>query len=284
MSGCSRASVPNEPDQALLHVSRELAANRPQAAFEALPPSYQADVNALVSEAAVKMDEEVWNGVLGVLRRVANVLETKRDLILQTDALAEHPEKDNIAANWNDGVGLIKALLNSDFANLAKLRKADVGAMLAGGGSEIMRRARAVKTTNPDMDEAREAFEKLAALRVQVVSRDGDTATLKIEAPGEDAAEEEFKRIEGRWVPAEMAEGFKEAIAEARENLGNMDFASEEGRTAKAALMTQVGMVNAMLTQIEAAKTKEEIQGAMSGIMMALMGAMMQQGGGGSGF
>jgi hypothetical protein len=54
-------------------------------AYDFLPPSYQTDVEALLKTFADKMDADLWSDAFSLLNKVANLLQTKKDLILKLD-------------------------------------------------------------------------------------------------------------------------------------------------------------------------------------------------------
>lgn len=124
-----------------------------------------------------------------------------------------------------------------------------------------------------------ENLKKMKSIKASVESQDGDTATVKIEADGDESPEiVDFVRVEGKWIPKEMADGFALKITEARANIAKMDFTSEEGKATKTKIMQQISMVKTMISQAEAAKTSEELEGVIMGVMM---GAMSMGGGAG---
>jgi len=50
-----------------------------------------------------------------------------------------------------------------------------------------------------------------------MVSRDGDQATLRMTAPDEEPEDVQLTRVEGRWVPSEMAADWDVKVAAAKE-------------------------------------------------------------------
>ena len=61
-------------------------------------------------------------------------------------------------------------------------------------------------------------------------------------------------KVEGRWVPTEMAMGWSKGIEKARKGLEKM--ASDKSSTMQAKM--GLGMANAVLDQMENANTQEE--------------------------
>ncbi len=276
MVGCggNQSAVASGPDDAILQVRDSIVENKPEAAFEMLPPSYQADINSVVADAAKRMDEEIWNQGVGILQQVTRILESKRDLILSTEAMSSVPNPEDLKKNWKQGVSVLQAIVRSDFTNLERLQQGDVGKLLSESGAKIMASATDLMASSEQAAEAEAELDKIRNMTATVVSQEGDTAVVKVDTEGEEPEELEMVRVEGRWIPKDMADGFKEGIAEMRENLAGLDFSSEEGQQQKTMILAQMGGIKSMLDQLENAKTKEELEGIFGGLMMGIMGAM----------
>jgi len=275
MTGCGgSSSALDTPDGAMRNIQQAVQDSKPEQIFTALPASYQADLDTLVADAAKRMDTELWNEGVGLVKRVVRLLETKRDLLLASPMLANVPNKADIEKNWDTGVAFAQALVSSDFLKIERLRQGNIKGLLAGDGAALMAKMTTLVENSESSAEAGEALSTLKAATVALVSQDGDRAVIRVEAPGEEPETLEMVKIEGVWIPQEMADGFKEGIAEARKNLAQMDFTSEEGKQKKAMAMQQMAAVKPMLDQLEAAKTQQDLQVVFGGIMMMMMGGM----------
>lgn len=276
VAGCSRkASVPNTPDAAALRLTQSVANDRPEDAFYALPASYQADINAVVGEAAKRMDAELWNGVANVLRRIVRILDTKGDLILETQYLAQSGEKELLRKNWDRFVKTMTILLESDFADIEALRGGDVGKMLADSGGRIMVELKALEGVEDDVAEALDTAKRMGSAIAVLVSQDGETAVVRITIEGEEPEEMVMTRVEGCWIPKEFADGFAQGIADMRNSIQSIDFTSEQGKQMKSTILTQVATIDTLLAQAEAAESVGQMNGVINGIVMGVMGAVM---------
>jgi len=283
ITGCSGSVVKQDtPDGAIRKMQESVIKNRPEELFKAMPASYRADINALVTDAAKRMDTQLWNESTGLLKQVVGLLKSKRDLLLASPMMANVPNKADVAKNWDSGVSLLQVLLNSEFTNIERLRQGNVEGLLTKDGSAIMAQMTSLMEKSESSAEAKEQLAKLKAMRVSVVSTSGDTAVVKVEVPDETPENITMVKVEGVWIPKDMADGFKQGIAEARVNLAKLDFTSEEGKQKKTMALMQMGAIKPMLTQLETAKTQEDIQAVFGGLMMMMMGTMNQGGGGSS--
>jgi hypothetical protein len=271
--GCSggKPEAANSPEQAILQARKGLVDNKPAAIFAILPPTYQADINGLVADAATRMDAEVWNKGVGLIKKATGILNAKRDLILSANMMQSLPNPGDLKQNWSHGVAIIETLVKSDFANLERLRKGDVGALLAGPGATVMRQFADLISTSQQAKEFETNLDKVRNMTATVVSRKDDTAVVKIETKGEAPNEMEMVRVEGHWIPKDLAGDFKTRIAELRQAVAALDFTTSEGVQKKTMLMTQMGAIDAMLDQLAQANTKEAIDGVIAGMMMGLM-------------
>lgn len=276
--GCSGAKAKlDTPDGAIRNMQESVINNRPEQLFTAMPASYQADINALVADAAKRMDPELWSEATGLLKQAVGLLKSKRSLILASPMMASVPNKADVEKNWDTGVTLLQALVNSEFTSIERLRQGNVEGLLAKDGAALMTQMTRLME-NSQSAEAGKELAKFKAMKVSVVSTGADTSVVKVEAPDEEPENIEMVKVEGVWIPKDMADGFKQGIAEARKNLATIDFTSEEGKQKKTMAMMQMGMIKPMLAQLEAAKTQEDMQAVFGGVMMMMMGGMQQGG------
>jgi hypothetical protein len=267
VSGCGGAE--KTPDAVVLQVTKAINDNQPQVLFQALPDSYQKDINSLVSDAAKKMDGEIWTEGRGLIQSILTIAKTKKELILNTQMLASAPDKEALNKSWDESIGVLTMLLDSDLADLDQLRKGNVANLLADSGSKIMKKAAELYASQPD--QADNILKKISGIKATVVSQEGDSAKVKIETEGETPEEIDFVRVEGKWIPKDLADGFATQIAEIRENLAELDYTTEEGKATKTQILGQIAMVKTVLEQAEAAQTSADFDGILMGLMMGIM-------------
>jgi hypothetical protein len=142
---------------------------------------------------------------------------------------------------------------------------------------------------------------KLKDIKVEIISQESDSATISVSGmpdlpdideltaqfPGFDDSEvpglsmlkngeQEVVKVEGKWIPKAMADGWKETITGASEMI-NTDLKDLLGPEEKKQIMTIMNAVQMGMASATKAKTQEELQMAM---MQAVMGALMSAGGG----
>jgi hypothetical protein len=226
-AGVSAAA--EDPASASAAVKRVLAGlreGRPAAVWEFLPPGYQRDVNELVHHLARTADPEIWQRTVAVLAKLADVLKTQRALLNQPEGAPAATEID-VPLAWLQSAEVLELLVASDLADPARAARLDVGEFLGGTGAELFHRMEQLSQVGAN-NLLRSQLSELSRIQVRQVKAQGDEATVELEIPGQPAEQVEFVRIEGRWIPRALADGWIEQIGRANavvstlsaENLG----------------------------------------------------------------
>ena len=253
-----------------------LGENQPQVIWQALPASYQNDISGLVREFAGQMQDSLWDQIFGTLTKLTRVLDEKRQFVLEHPLVAQQLSKSpNAEATYDAVVTLLKTILSSDISSLQRLSDFDGERFLATTGSQVMARMGDLAALAPD---SKETLDEISSLSVTLSRTEGERAWVLIEKPDEKTEEVEFVLVEGKWVPAEMAEGWDSGIAQMREELNKLNF--DPAQTAQAGAL--LAMVDGSLNGLLAAQTAEEFQATLQGMlglaMMGVMGSVASQG------
>ena len=284
MSGPAPAA--DTPDGAVRAVMEGLQSGNLRIAWDALPPSYQKDVNDLVHTFAQNMDAELWNGGAGIAKKAIQLLKQKKEFILGHPLLAASPvDPAAMTRNWDALTDVLEAIINSELADLEKLKTIDIGAFLDGTGKTIGEKMIAIAKAAGDQELPMASFpgapvdaEVLGSLqdaKISTVKTDGDTATIRIEANGV-VKEEELVRVEGKWFPKEWGEQWKQGVEGAKLEMSGMGEGMKESKKDVLAGMTMVGFV---LDGRLATQTQEEFNQAVDNLMKQFT---PQMGGGGA--
>ena len=260
-------------DQAVMAVVAGLKEDQPQVIWQALPASYQDDVSGLVREFAGQMEDSLWDQTFGTLAKLTRVLDEKRQFVLEHPAVAEQLSKSpNAEATYDAVVILLRTLLSSDISSLQRLSDFDGERFLATTGSQVIAQMGDLAALAPD---SKETLDEISSLSVTLSRTEGERAWVLIEKPDEKTEEVEFVLVEGKWIPARMAEGWDSGIAGAREQLGQVDF--DPAQTAQAGAM--LTMVDGAMEGLLAAQTSEQFQASVQGMIgLAMMGMMSSAG------
>ncbi len=277
LTGCDAekptATLPGTPDGNMQAVVNGIIDGDPSVVFAAMPDSYQKDVNDLVHRFAGKMDAEVYDKLFVIVGKAGTVMRDKKSFLVNAKSLKENPEVDlaQLDANWDSIVGIFDVIANSDAGKLSSLKTLDVMKFLQGDGSKILKKAQAIAA----LKKGENPFEAMKKIKVELMKSEGDSATLKMTDPDGRVKEEQFNKVEGKWIPTEMAEEWAEKMAEARSGIESLDTAK-----LKAQMMPMLAAVEANIDLLAQAKTQEEFEQTAESmgkqVMMAVIGMMMQ--------
>lgn len=272
------------PDKTFSQAMKAIENNRPDEIFAMLPPSYQQQIDEIVTGFAGKMDMELWQQGRKIAQKVAGLTTSKRDLMIEI-AMKDREEdfdKAELAASIDAFGQMLGMFANGPISDLQRLRQGKVQDLLATEGRKIMQTMEKASKVAPT-PQAQEAnfWEKARQTKVATEAIEGDNATLKVTV-GKDLVESiEMVKIENRWIPAEWAEDWQEMFDGAKEGIAAIDFTSPEGQQKKMQSMMVMGMLNMAVGQLEQAQTADDLQSALMGLMM--MGSMGFGGGGAPG-
>ncbi len=266
--------IPSSPDGAVRFVAEKVADGHPEVVWEALPKSYQTDINDLTHLFATKVDKEVWDKSFSVLRKTTVVLQDKKDLFLGSKLVAmAEDNQDDIAENWDTATVVLSTLVNSDLGNLESLKTIDWGRFMATTGAQLMQVAKEASAVTENNDYEDDFLAKVEGLKVEVLENGAGMATLKISAPDEEPKEVRMSQVEGRWVPSDMAQEWNKNVAEAHAKLEAIT--PETVAQQKMQIMMMVGMAEAFVDQVAQANSSEELDQMLQGLLGGLLGGAM---------
>lgn len=269
VAGCVAASLPQSPDGAVYAVAKGLASNHPEVIWQALPASYQSDINGLVREFADQMDPDVWDRSFGVFFKATRVLSEKKEFLLANPMLAQHlTERPEIEQNWDDLVHLLSIISSSQITTIDQLRELNIEAFLADTVGTMMAQAEVIAALSDD--NPRKELDKLDNLTVKMISNDGSVAVLELGGDGE-MRQVEFMQVEGKWIPREMAQEWPVAIDEARSKIAEVS--NQELLQNKDAILSSLSMTEGALDSMLAAQDINEFNMALQ----TLIGIVMMQ-------
>ena len=263
--------LPDTPDGTVKAVFESLADKHPEVLWNALPASYRNDIAEVTHAFAGKMDPELWDTTFALGKKVVGVLRDKKQYILESSFMnAAGDERERIEGNWDTAVALLGDFFSSEISKLENLKTIDWEQFLKTTGTEIMGRAAAISTAKSAEEPDEDLITMLRQTTVETVSREGDIATVKVSAPGEEPEEFSLTLVEGRWVPTEMADEWDKDVAEAMQKIA--EISEEEMAQNKMQAMMMFGMADAMLDQLAAVNSAEEFEKAIQGILGPIMG------------
>jgi hypothetical protein len=265
-------------DQAIKEVFTGLADGKPIVVWQALPASYQKDVKSLITDAAGKFDPEVYDKAFAVARKSVKLLKDKKEFILKSEFAKNTPpaiDKNKMGDGYDAVVDLVDTLVGSDLGKLDELKKADVEKFLSGTGAKILNQFSALdkfvdKTKfKPGTSSVTEIPAKLRKAKVTVVKAGATETTLQIEDPDATVPvkEESWVKVEGKWVPKELADGWADGIKDAKKQLAAAPpFLTKEG---KKQALDALNLADQAIDKLANTKTREEFEKALKDLVAA---------------
>jgi len=266
-------TLPDTPDGTVVAVAQNLVDHHPEIVWAALPESYRADINEITSTFAEKMDPEVYDQVMALANRAVEVLQQKKDLILASEAFeSAQTDPEEFDSSMTAGIAVAQTLLGSEISTLAGLGAINWQQFLATTGRTLMEQADEI-----DIEEGEDPMADLETLEVETLEIGDDTAKLRLVTADEEPEEVDMVRVEGRWIPAEMAAKWPEAMASARQRLDEMT--PEKVAEMKGQALMGLAMAEGVIEQIAATETVEELDAAIGPMIQAMMGSLNFAGG-----
>ncbi|MFT5836576.1 MAG: hypothetical protein ACI9ZV_000072 [Candidatus Azotimanducaceae bacterium] len=277
--GGGKGKYPDAPDAAVEMIVKELAAGNGGILWQAMPASYQLDVNSIAQLAGTKVDAELYNQGFGLLGRIAEVADKQKEFILNTELAGAKSAEEigEVEAAWSSIIGFVQTIADSSIASAEGLKVFDGQTFFDTTISKLVGYAEDIAVVSGQDNP-------LAFGAVKILESTDSTATLEMTLPEGEVETEEFTKVENRWVPTEMTTDWATNMAEARATLEAIN--PEEMAQNKPQVLGMIAMIEGVLTQIESAETQEQFDQALQGAMMPIMGLMMMQsgmGGGGQG-
>lgn len=277
--GAEQAAEPAKPlgpAESMQALMDGVANQNMEAVWNFFPASYQQDINGLVQEFATKMDPEMYNGSFETGQRLTRLLKDKKEFILKNEMIKGLPvPQDKLDQYWEPGVGILSALFNSDVSSLDKLKSFDGGKFLSTSGNEIAQNVVTFSDLIPAKEGELSFSEKLEQAKVTLVSEEGDTATIKLEVPGEKPEEEVLVKVEEKWIPKTLADKWKSKMEDAHQKLAELT--PEKVTAQKGQYLSGLKTMNDKLAKLESAKNEEEFNKQLSQELapLAMLGPML---------
>jgi len=232
-SGQRPSTIPDTADGAVRSVVLGLQEGRLDAVWDALPASYQRDLNDLVHLAAKRLNPAAWRWSQQIAGKWAKLfrISLKEDVA----ALGESVRDDESAArqikSYESLIALLERLSKSDPDLLGQLQTVDIGEFLRAEGATLIPDLSSLATLM-DVDLGHN-FEKALKVAIAVKTSTADSAVVGIRRDGlaheSESDDVEFVRLEGKWIPRLLAEHWTGAIVQADDTICKA-FPSENGR------------------------------------------------------
>ncbi|MFN8857712.1 MAG: hypothetical protein ACK50P_19240 [Planctomycetaceae bacterium] len=270
--GAETASVPKEtspapgnstepaatPDAAVQQVLQGIERKELKALWDFLPGSYQRDLQSLVRQTGDRMDPEVWDRLMEVVRHSARMMKSKEKW-LQTPAANEPPRTGAVAqlgpVDYAQLAGLLNLLADSELGRAETLKSIDLGAWTGKVGRPLLEQVSVFARRMP-ADPLARTLTGLQDLKFRSRDVKGDSAVVEIVVPNEPVVEVPYVKVDGKWIPVDLANGWIEGMGQAQARLA-VALAPDNLAALKPQLMTGLNVLDEWLKRLEESPNKE---------------------------
>lgn len=281
LTGCGKPPEPPAkplgPAESMEALMQGVADQKMEAVWNFIPDSYQQQINDQTHALADKMDPELYDGIFNTAQRITKLLKDKKEYILKNQmiqGLPVPPEK--LGEFWDPTVGLLDTIANGEMSSVAKLKKLDGKTYLANEGNAVLKQVFKISDMLPQKEGEPSFPERIKQTKVTLVSEEGDKATIKIEAPGEEPREQAMVKVEDKWIPDTLAANWDKQLAKSKKSID--EITPEMIAEQKKQIMPVLENINTQLAKLENAKSEEEFNAMLTPIIapVAILGPMLQ--------
>ncbi len=225
-----------------------------------LPPSYVADIDTVVQAFANSMDAELFAEAITFADRVVKIAEAQKPVIADLATQMGVPLPKDDIVKIIDGLAQTWGMINAaGLTKLETLKTFKTEKFIAESLPKMIDHM--VKVANDT--SSKQLFDQglmvLAMASVTVKEEAEDTAVVVIDVAG-DKEEVKLVKVEGKWVPEDMAKEWKKGIEEAKAGIVEMKAELEKG---KVEMMAQIKQASVILDQIEKTGDLRAVLGGM---------------------
>jgi len=263
-------------------LTSELEAGNATAAWHALTPEMQADVEDVVVAAVEAGGKGMLVQFRSLMKQLATIVRDKKSFIFAHPLVAADPKKArDIQQAWPEIEVFTEALTDKANWDSANFKPGNVGPWLAAltaklGSAVVKMDQMAIKAGRPGAD-----LKKLMANKV--VSQSGDKAMVQsLYTPppvmnpqtrqttqSKPSQPVEWVRVSGKWLPKDLVDNWKDGVSSAKSQLD----------TQMPQVSVGLGVVIPLASSLANAKSQQEFNTALQQILGPLMGAMGGQNG-----
>lgn len=265
-------ALPATPDGTIKAIGAALGDGKFEVVWQALPASYQSDIKKLLDAFSKKMDADLWEQGNKTAGKVAKLLTDKSDFIVGNQFIAKQLQakavKPEDAKLYITGVGGVLGEVQTNVASLPQVEKLDIEKLLANLGPKIkeMNEVSARLGILPPGNNMTDWYKVDAKL----VNSATDTASVELTKPDGKKETVELVKVEGKWVPKQLADDWSKNMSEAIKAVEAMQIKPED----KQQVIMITGMAGGFLDTFLNAKTQGEFDAAVNAVL-PLLGGMM---------
>ncbi|MCK5800770.1 MAG: hypothetical protein KAI47_26465 [Deltaproteobacteria bacterium] len=255
------AAAAGTPDGVIRDAIAAVKARKPVALYALVPPSYQKDIQGLVSEVTSKMDKEIFDTGIEIFNTAVAAVAKHGDKVAGELKGAPFDAK-KILGQIKEAEAMLKA---ANVLTYDGFKKFEVAAFVNAHGAKLMtkgmlvaedlmkRKKKGDQKAEPTVDEL------LSTVKAKLIKAEGDKALIALTVQGR-TKEKGMTKVDGHWVPEKMAKHWKRDVERAKAKLAKgMDQLVKN----KAKIKKMMAMVLVTLKELEKTGDIKKAKGLM---------------------
>lgn len=249
-------------------IAREIDEGNGEIIWDAIPVSYQGDINSVVHLLAGKVDTEIYNKSFELIRRVIEVANKQENFILNTKFGGKFSTEyiANLDVAWSSIISLSKCISSSAIADARGLKSFNGRSFFASTVSSLIENIKDISL----LSGGKNPFEYSS---IDLLENNNNSTILTLTSPEGSAFRMEFTNIQGRWMPTYITDNWTKAISVIK---GKIKAIKPEYISAnKSQLISFLSMLESALKQIEIAETQVQFDRSAKRVIIPFMGLLL---------
>ncbi len=253
--------------------------------WDAMPESYQSDINQLSKMAGEKIDPAIFKQIKQSVTTVTKMLRSKKKFVLGSrhlDALG--PQKGMLAMCYDEIVNFADALTGVELMDAANFKKGDMRQLAQKYFGNLTDKMNALAAKFPADNPLSQQFLNPPAVEYTLSNETPTEVTFSMASTGgaPPTPDTRLVNVDGRWLPAQMVDQWEQSIGQAKTQLSRIT------PEANAQLKMQLGLGTAMfsgqIVPLQNAESQEEFDAALEQIIAQIQQLAQMAQGGNNGF
>ncbi len=262
---------------------RELKAGQPKVIWHAMPPAMRQEVDALVVQAVRVAGEPLLKQIASITKASGKIMREKKQFIFAHPQVAALPATQlaELEANWPNLVLLTDAITSESVWSAGNFQSGRVGpwvcslaTALANPLIQLAKNAAARNTKS----SSEGAMHGLLDVQYKIVRQSAEQATVVFMAHnGNPSPEQEWRFVDGTWLPAPVADNWQSALAGAKTHLASLT--PQQTAQTRTSVTLGLATLGGIVGSLANASTQEEFDSAVEQIASMVPATPMIPGG-----
>lgn len=246
-------------------ITRELADGNGGIIWDAMPASYQRDINSVVHLLAEKVDAELYNESFHLIRRIIDLATKQEKFIFNTNFGGKISVENlvKVEAAWSSIIGLSKCISRSSISDADGLKSFDGKRFFDATVSSLIRYTTDITLSIGGEKPFEYSF-------IDLLESNNKRTILGLTSPSGAVHRMEFTNLQGRWIPTNISNEWVKILAEFKEKLEAIN--PQELAKNKPRLIALITMLESVLNQIDMAENQVQFDLSLQRAVLPLVG------------